>query len=73
MLRVYSGIMPRQKQPKTTPVVFTKPDNILSIQLRYKERDKDGRLVFKGTSREITVSGISLDDAYERVLKALKE
>jgi len=67
------GIMVRQKRTKTTPVmVHTKPDSILSIQIRYRARDAGGKLGFKG-SKAITVSGIGLQEAYDRILKALKE
>jgi hypothetical protein len=67
--------MARQKKTKTQPVVVHsrhRPDSLLSIQLRFKERNEGGKLTFKG-SRALTVSGITLDEAYERILKAFRE
>jgi len=60
----------RQKKPKATPVVHLKKQNLVSIQLRYKERDNAGRLVFT-RSKGITVTGITLEDAYDRIIEAI--
>ena len=61
----------RKKTTKaSTPVVFTRPDQMVVIQIRLKARDAQGKLQYKRGSRAITVGGVSLQDAYDRILKA---
>jgi len=54
-----------------SPKVFSKPEAILTIQLRYKERDSAGKMVFK-KSKGITVFNITLEDAHALILKCLE-
>jgi hypothetical protein len=61
----------RKKMTKaSTPVVFTRPDQMVVIQIRLKARDAKGKLQYRPGSRAITVGGVSVEDAYERILKA---
>jgi len=61
----------RQKQTKMPSFLLNKPASIINIQLRYKERDADGRLVFKG-SKHLTAQDISLEDLATRIYRALE-
>ena len=67
-------IMARQKKTKMSsgPYVFTKPEAIINVQLRYKERDPEGRLQFKA-SKTLTATGITLEEAYDRIVEALQK
>ena len=52
------------------PRVFEKPQSIVNVQLRYKERDKDGKLVSKG-QKAFSVVNVTLDQLYQRLMEAL--
>jgi len=57
----------------TKPNAFrSKPNQVISIQIRLKERDTSGKLIFKD-SKGITATGITLEETYKRILKMLTE
>ena len=75
--RVCYGYIPvrmkSQKKIKTSePFVFTKPDSLVHIQLRYKVRDENGKLQFKD-SKNVTAYNVKLEEAYERIIEALQK
>jgi hypothetical protein len=57
---------------KPKPVIVERPQESVIIQLHYKQRSSNGRLTEK-KSRSITVQNMTLDEVYERILRALKE
>jgi len=64
-------IMPtKRKRTTMAPRVFEKPQSIVNVQLRYKERDKDGKLVSKG-QKAFSVVNVTLDQLYQRLMEAL--
>lgn len=56
----------------SSPFVFTKPNSLVYVQLRFSERDTHGKLKTKA-SKNLTIYNITLDEAYQRILEALQK
>ena len=61
----------RQKETKRAPTVLTKPDRIVMVTLRLKERT-GGKLVAKG-SKTFSVANVELEELYQQLIRALEE
>jgi hypothetical protein len=62
----------KSKIARPKPVIIERPHESVIIQLHYKQRSSNGRLTEK-KSRSVTVQNMTLDEVYERILRALKE
>jgi len=56
----------------SSPFVFTKPNSLVYVQLRFSERDTHGKLKTKA-SKNLTIYNITLEEAYQRILEALQK
>jgi hypothetical protein len=61
-------------ETQTGPTVLSKPDydSIIQIQLRLKERGKDGKL-HSTRSTAFSATGLTLEELTERIMRAIKE
>ena len=60
----------KNKKPGIT--ILEHPDSSILIQIKEKKRGPKGQLGFKG-SRSITVHHATLEEVYDRIVKALKD
>ena len=61
-----------KKRTTMSPSVFSKPQEIVNVQLRHKQRDKDGKLVSKG-QKAFSVQNIGLQELFDLLMKALEK
>jgi hypothetical protein len=62
----------KKKGKVIAPSVMRRPDKVVLVQLRAKERDEKGKLQPAG-SKAFSVTDISLEDLYQRFMSVLEK